>query len=178
MSQLKWDEIYKVWDQITTVSSIPLALLGFGVTIWQLIKTKSAAEAARSSAESAVHQMRRGNIIGLLRELHRVEDEIDKAVYHNSVDLLFVWLSVWRWQASELRGYLSESVGDERKVMKAIQASMTVVVNVKSSLVGRENSDLSALTAQLRQVVATVTRELGSLSVVQELDVKGNKVER
>jgi hypothetical protein len=171
-SALKWDDIYRVWDQVSTLLSIPLALVGFGVTIWQLVKTKNAAEAARGSAESAMRQIRRVSLASLLPQLHRIEDEIDRAVRADSVDLLLAWLSIWRWQAGELRGHLDSKIPAERKIMKSIQASMTIAAEVKGQIIDKRDGSLGVVTVGLRGAIASATKELGSLAAAREFDVK------
>jgi hypothetical protein len=174
MVDLEGQTLYWWIDHVSTIASAPLALVGFGFTFWQLAKTKSAAESAKASAEETRKQIRRANLLSLLPQLHRIEDEVSSAIRLGSVELVMAWLSLWRWQASEVRGYLNSDVASEKKVMKAIQTSISVAADAKFELIDLLSQDLVKATSAVRKAIASVTGELGSLSSVQGSGIEGN----
>ncbi len=64
---------YSWIEHISTIAGIPLALIGFAVTIWQLVKTRGAAVAARLAAEKATKNINRTTLLMLVPQLMNVE---------------------------------------------------------------------------------------------------------
>lgn len=169
------DPTWYVWlDHVTTAAGIPLALIGFGVTWWQLKKTKSAAQAAASAAEQAQSQLRKLNLVSLLPQLARIEEGLDEAVSASSAQMLRFWIASWRWQAGEIRGYLNFENPDEKKLMKTIQASIASASDVRNSLHSTPNSRYVTMTGDLRKLMGRVTGELGTLTTKQGATVGGD----
>jgi hypothetical protein len=154
-------------DHITTTLGIPLALIGFGVTWWQLKKTKSAAEAAAKAAEQTQGQLKKLNLVSLLPQLARIEEGLDEAVVASSAQMLRFWIASWRWQAGEIRGYLNSDNADEKRIMKSIQASIASASDVRNLLHTTPPTQLVAMTTDLRKLMGKVTGELGTLTAKQ-----------
>jgi len=163
------DKMTPYWwvDHVSTVFSIPLALAGFTIAIWQLAKTRKAADAARRAAVSALEQVQRLNLVGLLPQLSRIDDEIDRAVQVQSTEILRFWISQWKWQAGGARGYLNPSLRDEEKVMRLIQSSIVAASDVRRALHTVAPDQLVTATADLRRSISKVTSELGMLAARQ-----------
>jgi len=188
MRKLRWqgrsvltlEEYSFYWwvDHISKIASIPLTLLGFGFTIWQLLKTKSAVQAAYEATLAMRRQVRRTNLATLLPQLTRIEDEIDRAVANRSVETVRSLISDWRWQAGETRIYLSASNAQEKKILRSIQASISVAADTQREI-HREIHDvdspelLVSVTDPLRKAVSRVTGELGAVAAQQVLDSGG-----
>jgi hypothetical protein len=173
---LRLDEKTLYWwiDHVATIASVPLALIGFGVAIWQIVKTRRAADAATAAATSVLEQVQRLSLVRLLPQLTRIDDEIDRAVQVQSVEVLRVWISQWRWQAGEVRGYLDPTVRENEKVMKLIQSSIVAASDARRNLHTVTPDELAAATADLRKLVGRVTGELGVLAARQTSGIEGS----
>lgn len=151
-------------EHVSVVTSIPLALLGFGITVWQIIKTKSAAFAATRAATRTLAQMQGMSMISLLPQLSRIDDEIDRAVDSQSAEILRFWISQWKWQAGEMRGYLDAEDRAEEKIMRAIQSSISAASDVRRELHNVTPDQLVGATEDLRKLIGRVTGELSMLA--------------
>ena len=164
---LQESDWYFWFDRVTTYSSLALALLGFGFTLYQLKKTKSAAEAASRASSETLSQVQRLSLVSLLPQLLRIDDEIDRAVELESTELLRFWLSQWKWQASEARGLLNPDVDGEKKLMRSIQSSVAAAAQTKRELHGISPGQYVVVTADVRTLVGRVTGELGMITSQQ-----------
>ena len=158
-------------EHAAAIAAIPLAIAGFGFTLWQIRKARTAAEAARDAAKEAQRGIGRGTLLLLIPQLQRTEDEVERAIGDGKQDLMFSWLAIWRWQASQLRGLLKVAAPDERGILKAIQKSMVATADLKTELFGIQNSDLVDATREVRTAITAVTNGLGELAVVQGMQI-------
>lgn len=161
-----WETTYDVVDHVSTSLSIPLAVVGFVIAIRQINKSRSAAEAARDAATNTTADLNRAGILVLLPQLQRVEEQIERAVDSGSTELFIAWANVWRWQASQFRGYLELAEVDSKTLSEHIQKSVTLVTVAKSSLVGNSSVDLVKATKKALESIAVVTSELGALAAL------------
>jgi hypothetical protein len=162
---------YDLVEHAATITAIPLALAGFGATIWQTTRARKAAEAASAAATSAKVQMSRANLLLLIPQLQKAEEELERAVTERSLSASIYWLSAWRWQAGLLRAYLSITAPSDRKVLKLIQSSLTIAGSTKNGLVGNISADLIKDTLAVRDAIVLVTTELGALAATQSSEV-------
>jgi hypothetical protein len=158
---------------IADISAIPVAVVGFGATIWQTRRARTAAEAARRAAQASRVAMGRASLLVLLPQLHRVEEELERAVRSDGVDLVFVWLGTWRWQAAQTRGLLNIASPREKKVLKLLQTSIMAASTTKAEILTDPQSDLLISTKAVRESISLVTNELGTLAIEQGLNAGG-----
>ncbi|QCW77449.1 hypothetical protein EQG64_08005 [Streptomyces sp. S6] len=159
--------IYSFVDAASTWSAIPLTLSGFGVTVWQTTKAKKAAEMAARSAQEAKERIGRSSLLVLLPQLHRAEEQLERAVRDGSVELTISWLSTWRWQASQMRGLLDESDPPQRDIATSLQASISSATSAKEKLISNSNPDVITSTRSVRAAMGKVTGELGAMASSQ-----------
>ena len=163
--------LYNLFEHAATVTAIPFAIIGFGVTIWQTIKARTAAEAARDAANSAKVQVSRSNLLLLIPQLQKAEEELERAVTGDSTSAVIYWLGIWRWHGSQLRGYLSITLPSDRKILKLLQSSLTVAGATKNQLVGPDAHELAKETKAVRDAIVLVTTELGALAASQSSEI-------
>jgi hypothetical protein len=159
--------VYSTIEVATTLTGMPFAVVGFGITIYQSMKAKSAAESARDAAREAAGNMRRASLLVLIPQMQRVEDELEQAVRGGSVSLSISWLSTWRWQAGQARGFLAaaEDQSANQGTLIALQASMTAARNAKAKLIESSASpDVVVATRAARGSIGKATEELSALA--------------
>jgi hypothetical protein len=155
--------LYESWDRIITVGSLPLTLIGLAITIYQITKARSAAEAARDSARKAVADARRGTLLVLLPQLHRVEEQLDRAVRDNSIDLAVAALTSWRWQAGQVRGHLGTTDGVQ-SLIDALDSSNEICARVKGRLTeANTGGEVAKLTRSARNKISEVNSAIGGV---------------
>ncbi|MFC8454607.1 hypothetical protein [Kitasatospora sp. NPDC057223] len=156
---------YDLVDHVATITSIPFAVIGFAITIWQTWKARTAAEKAQEAAEVMRDRITRSSLVMLIPQLTRVEDEIDRAVSDGNVRLAISWINTWRWQAGQVKGLLQAAQADDPKIMKALQASIVASGEAKNALLAG-SSDLYADSAVMRRTISRASGELSSLAAI------------
>ena len=157
---------YSAYEVATTVTGIPFAVVGFGITIYQSRKAKTAAEAARDAARESAHNMRRASLLVLIPQMQRVEEELEQAVQNAAVGMSISWLSTWRWQAGQARGFLTSAATAtvNQQVLSSLQASVTAARSAKAKLIEVPSPDVVAATRQARQAIGRATEELSAIA--------------
>jgi hypothetical protein len=163
--------VYWYVEHVSIIATIPLAIAGFGFTLWQIRKARTAAEAARDAARDAQRGIGRGTLLLLIPQLYRTEEELERAIGDGQPGLMLSWLAIWRWQASQLRGLLKVTAPDERGILKAIQKSMVATADLKTEMLGIKSNDLVDATKEVRTTIAAVTNGLGELAMVQGMQI-------
>lgn len=149
-------------DHVSTIASVPLALIGFGVTLWQLTRTKRAADSARVAVEHTQKQIKTLSVVAKLPELHRIDEELHRAIEKESVELTQFWVTAWQREAGAARGYLAG--GPDDKLMAALQSSITAASTARGEMLGIEPAEIRSLTATLRKRIIAVTSQLGEMA--------------
>jgi hypothetical protein len=144
------------------LSALVITVLGFAATLFQLARTRRAADAAANAVANAERRMARSYMLVLLPQLTRAESELDDAVAQGSQDGVVRGLSAWRWQAGQMRGFLATDEGDRTELLEAIQLSVTLASEAKSRVLN--GGDLLKVTAQARAAISSVTGEAGTLT--------------
>ncbi|MCZ4508306.1 hypothetical protein O3Q52_08835 [Streptomyces sp. ActVer] len=165
---------YSIVDSAATWTSIPFAIIGFGVTIRQTTKAKTAAEHASKAAQDVRENISRASLLVLIPQLHRAEEQLERAVRDQSVDLVLSWLSTWRWQAGQARGLLDEGDQLQRTVIILLQESITSASSAKSKLIDGSTPNVVSATRGARTAVGKVTSELGAMAAIYGLQAGGN----
>ncbi|MGW1128551.1 hypothetical protein [Streptomyces sp. NPDC002526] len=156
--------VYSIVDAASSWTAIPFAVVGFGVTLVQVRKTRSAAESARAAAEDVRQTISRSSLLVLIPQLHRAEEQLERSVRDRSIDLSISWLSTWRWQAGQVRGLLDEENPTEREMVVSLQASIAAAASAKSKLIDTDSPDVVSITRNARQAMSKVTSGLGAMA--------------
>ncbi|MEU9643850.1 hypothetical protein [Streptomyces sp. NPDC048188] len=165
---------YSIVDAASTWTAIPLAGLGFGITIFQTYKAKSAAESARIAAEGVREGISRASLLVLIPQLHRIEDQFERSVRDRSLDLTIAWLSTWRWQAGQVRGFLDEDEPTQREMITLLQASISAAASAKARLIDEDSPNVVLATKNARQAMSKVTSGLGAMASTHGMQAGGN----
>jgi hypothetical protein len=153
------------------IIGIPLTIAGFIFAIVQIYKTKNSANAAKTAASDAVSSISSNYLLILLPQLNRVESELDTAVDQDDRRLAAAHMSQWRWQAGQVRGWLSGDDPSSKKVAKLIQTSITLAATAKLDALDKAQ-DLPSVARPVQEAIAAVTGELGQLSSRQTREIK------
>ncbi|MGX4657546.1 hypothetical protein ACWCHM_28070 [Micromonospora sp. SCSIO 07396] len=159
---------------VADISAVPVAIIGFGVTYNQVKKTRKAAEAAESAARNSQKAIGRSSLLGLIPQLQRVEEELDRAIRSGSEPVVASSLQSWRWQAGQVRGLLQVGKLARRELLVDIQDSVSAASQAQIELSGSGGDlNLAAATKDVRDAIAKVTNELGAIATVQGIQAGG-----
>jgi hypothetical protein len=124
-----------------TVVAIPVAAVGFALTIWQIVRTRRAVDAARAAVSDVQRTLARNHLLVLLPQLQRVEQDLEVAIGNSDIGLVGSYLGTWRWQAGQLRGLLQADATTNKRLLRAIQQSIALAATAKLDLLEKQ-SDL------------------------------------
>ena len=150
------------WDGLQIV----LTVLGFGVTLFQLRRTRAAVAATKQD-------VMRNQLLILVPQLQRVENDLERAVDGDERVLVRYQLEAWRWQASQLRGLVSSAISREHPIIRDLQESVSLASQAKIALTNT-TKPIKAATRALRQSIAAVNDQCATLAA----EVSSNPGER
>jgi hypothetical protein len=151
------------WD---TAITLPLTIVGFALTLIQVSRAKSKAEAARKAAVDARDQMSQNYLLVLLPQLHRTEDDLDSAIRDGEARLVLHHMSVWRWQAGQVRQMLEADPDGNKKSIRALTKSIALAARTKNDVMAAQKDQLLEITRAVSESIATATSEVGALAVI------------
>lgn len=156
---------------VSDYTAVPVAIIGFGIAFYQIYKTKRAAEAARDASRTAERILGKNQLIALIHQLQRIEDEITRAVQSGAPESVISWLGFWRWQANQVRGLVNQSADNHQKASRLIQASVAKAAEACSLLTEDPDAELTEVTKSSRAAIYKVTNEVGALVAVHSSTV-------
>ncbi|MFC0527228.1 hypothetical protein [Phytohabitans kaempferiae] len=168
-------DFFDVAGRIADVTAVPGLVTGFVITYRQLRKTRTAADAARDAAHNAQASIGRSNLLVLIPQLQRVEEELDRAVRQGVEEVVVSALQGWRWQAGQVRGLLEAGRLGNQSLLTDIQHSVTAAAVAQHNLHG-PSKNLVSTTHKVRQAIAKVTNELGAVATVQGIQAGDSHV--
>lgn len=125
------------WDELS-VGGEAVSLVGFAITIWQLMKTKSAANAAREVTERWINMARRNEFVEKCRELEHVEIDILRLLerfdeWNSTRDLLISWVR-HAVRLDEILKHI-QGVDHATELQRLLRASVPAVDRAKRKLI-------------------------------------------
>jgi hypothetical protein len=167
--------VYSLIEHISTISAVPFAICGFGITFWQLARTKRAALAAQAAAESAAHTVGKNNLVSLIYKLEPIEGQLENAVKSNCKQWVISILRDWRLQAAEARELIEllkpVAPAKKKSVLRSIQRSVSAVVSAKDRLAESSSVDLEGTTLLAMKALAAANEELRRLAVNVDAEI-------
>jgi hypothetical protein len=142
-------------------ASIPLQIGGFAVAIWQIVKSRTAAEAAQSAAISASTLINSKLLMTILPQLNQVESNLEWAIGRGDADAASHYLGAWRWQAGQLRGHLGDTADAEFATL--IQGSIVAAADSRIAI-QESPEDLAKRSVSARKAISGVTGRLGEIA--------------
>lgn len=159
----EWLNMLNAW------SALPLAVLGFSITIWQVVLAKGKAEAARLAAAEATEQVRANLLLIVAPQLLQVESRLEWAVSKDNRDAVIHYLGEWRWQAGQVRGHLIRAGHRTDDLLTNLQTSIATAAETKLTLQDPA-SDLNKRARSAQRAIALVTGQVGELTAKTSLE--------
>jgi hypothetical protein len=99
---------------IVAAAALGVAIGGFRLTLQQLGKTLSAAEAAADATSRVSRQALRNRVLAVVPVMQNMVRQMDVAVLRGDADELVSLLNAWRDSAAEMRGLLPEDAANKQ----------------------------------------------------------------
>jgi hypothetical protein len=139
-----------------------LTILGFGLTFWQLYRTKRVAEATQDTVYRATDRVRYNQLLVLLPQLQNLEPELDNAVREDDGRIAARTLVRWNQLASQVEGILS-TMGDEYvELAQNLKEACESAATAKGELVD-EISLVKDVTRDVRKSISSLLVALGGI---------------
>jgi hypothetical protein len=156
---LKWYDL--TWVEWLSVATVPLTIIGFYITLRQLAKTKSAAEAATKAVGTTQRQLAANQLLVLVPQLKWLATELDVAIQSEDASLTRRHLDSWRWQASHINGLLTQSDSISRRRAREVQDSIALATTASTTLLEKKEPVLDSC-KQAREAIGKVCNELST----------------
>jgi hypothetical protein len=153
-----------VWTPSDIFGGLQLvvAVFGFGVAIWQLVRT---ANATTQSARALGQRLIANDLLVLLPELEHLEDALDAAVKTTKPDKVGVALADYARRAQRIHGHLrATSAFSGAELVDLIEASVKEARTAKEALYEGGAINVVDVARAARQSIGKVILEAASFS--------------
>lgn len=162
-------------DAIGAWIGFAVSIAGFVITIWQLQKTKSAAESARDAVIATEARVGRDLLLSVLPRLLEIEGQLTRTLNDGRLQDAGVMLLEWRNAAAEAEALLrrrnrENSTADA--LVTAIPAISDARILLSEALVHGENPSLETAFRVITIACSAVSAELARLKAYTEVDVR------
>lgn len=153
-----------VWTPSDVFGGLQLAvaILGFGLAIWQLVRT---ANATTQSARALGQRLIANDLLVLLPDLERLEDALDAAVKTTKPDKVGIALADYSRKAQRIHGHLKASPSlSGAALVDLIEESVSEARTAKEALYDGGVVDVVSVARAARQSIGKVILEAASFS--------------
>lgn len=135
-----------------------VSVIGFGLTVWQLIRTASAAEKTKTAVENAANRMVTNHMLVMLPQLKSAETELDAAIVSNDSKGAIRALIEYSYAAKQIASLLSgEGQAEYTDLIERLRTSADSASGTKSALV-------TGTPRPLKDVVATISSDISKIA--------------
>ncbi len=154
-------------DTVVTWIGLALAIVGIGITIWQLQKTKSAAEAARDAVRNSEARTAGNLLLSALPGLLSLEIALKDALFDGrNVEAIRI-LTQWRHKAAEVEGLVRRNRPRSMALADRLVAAVTVASDADRVLSGASGGDLAQLDVTLHAIAQATSAASAELADLQ-----------
>lgn len=151
------------------VAGLAVAIAGFGVTIWQLVRTARASEATANAIQRTERQMAASYLLVLLPQFRIIEGDLDAAAVEDDRKLAMRALRTYADVASEVRTLLEGQAQVDRALLRKLEETSRAATLTKADLVDNPGKATKTITKQFRTDLSGVTTYVGGLTAMFSL---------
>jgi len=137
-----------------------VSLIGFGVAIRQIYKTRGASEAATKALLSAQKSLISNTLLSVVTQFQLVVADLDQAMSSNHGDMAHRALVRYGHLARETRSLLDEKSREYDDLKTRLWDSSEVALDVKEKIVQAKSPDIGRLAKQISREINTVSLEM------------------
>lgn len=147
------------------VAALAVSVVGFGVAIWQLIRTANAARAATKAVERTEQRMAVNHLLVLLPQFRLLENDLDRAAEDNDRPSARGALVSYSHFASEVATILKSQPEVDATIVLELEISAREASLAKASLIDAPNNKTTKqLTKDVRERMSTLSLHVGVLA--------------
>jgi hypothetical protein len=149
------------WSLGISAVGLIATVVGFSVALYQIRRTRTAAEAAATATAATAEALRRGRLLVLLPQLQSLEGELHFALQVQDAGVLRITLGRWRYVASQAEGLLSD--GTDHELSLQLKDAIALAASAESRLAGG-NTQLTRTTASAMKAIREATSDAGAIA--------------
>jgi hypothetical protein len=147
------------------VAGLGVSVIGFGVAIWQLVRTANASVATRKAVERTERRMAINHLLVLLPQFRIVETDLDRAAEEDDRQLASRALVSYAHFASEAAAILAGQANVDQTLVAELQVSSREASRTKGTLIDAPRTrNTKQLTKDIREHMSGLALHIGSLS--------------
>ena len=155
------------------VLGLAVSVVGFGLTIWQLIRTANASVATRVAIEATARRMSLNHLLVLLPQLRVIEGDLDAAMADEDRKLAIRTLVAYTHTANQVASLLEgEGAAVDTELITRLRDSATEAGRAKSALVTSARGSVKTTAKQAAERIGQVASHAAGL--VAQFQVKAN----
>jgi hypothetical protein len=152
----QWVTVVANWASVLGIAGLVAALV-------QLKRTKDAVTAAQEAIERTEARLSINQVLVLLPQMQKLEDDLDAAVHGQSQEAVLRHLGQWRMLAMEVFGLVKGQDYADEAALDQLRASAVSAASAKGQLIGT-HKNLVTTTRTVRREIATAAAYAGTLS--------------
>lgn len=118
------------FDRWLSILSLIITLVGFALTIYQLVKTKNVAEASRDEAIKTKESIDKINSVVTIHEITNLFSLLKSALKNSNISVSIVYIEYIREKISSIKGKYQEN----NKKSKKLDEYLKKIVEIHNSL--------------------------------------------
>ena len=142
---------------------IGLTVLGFGVAIVQLRKTKKATIAASDELRKARLKLSGDQLSALVPQIQTITSDLDFAILSNDREVAHRALLRFSYLATEAISLLNNLDSDHSELQDRLTETASDALDAKSSILGRPNADVARNAKVVTRKIEKLTVEVSGL---------------
>jgi hypothetical protein len=148
------------------VAGLAVSVVGFGIAIWQLIRTANASVATRKAVERTEKRMALNHLLVLLPQFRLLENDLDFAAQEDDRPLARRSLISYAHFAAILQG----QDGISEVLITELRGSASHATRTKASLIDASLSkSTKQLTKEIRERMSALSVQIGTVSTTFQI---------
>jgi hypothetical protein len=151
-----------------SIAGLGVSVVGFSLTIWQLVRTANATRATAATIDKATRRMGVNHLLVLLPQLRMVENDLDAAIADNDPKLAARSLVSFSYTANQVASLLEGQDDFDLKFVELLRGSAHAASSAKSVLVtGTSRPVRTVVKSAVEDITAVSGRAAGLLADYQ-----------
>jgi hypothetical protein len=152
------------------VAGLAVSVVGFGIAIWQLIRTANASVATRKAVERTEKRMALNHLLVLLPQFRLLENDLDFAAQEDDRPLARRSLISYAHFAAEVATILQGQDGISEVLITELRGSASHATRTKASLIDASLSkSTKQLTKEIRERMSALSVQIGTVSTTFQI---------
>lgn len=159
------------------MAGLTVSVIGFGVAIWQLVRTANASVATRKAVERTEKRMALNHLLVLLPQFRILENDLDRAAEDNDRQLARRALVSYAHFASEVAAILQGQDRVEQSLLVDLKSSAREASTAKATLINASASEnTKELTRFIRDRMSDLSLNIGSLATTYQITARDERL--